>query len=412
MSSSMKETLQIALESELPILLVGPPGTGKTSSVMEIAEDYGWGMEKVIGSIHAPTDFSGMPSHGEDGVDLLPMPWVRRLFQQANEDPTRRWVLFLDEIDKTPRGVQAAMLQLVLERRVGDTQLPSNVYIVAAANGPGEGGSVLPEALINRFVTIDWRPEAEEIARAIPRTVEKLFQEKELLQRQIASGYADIVAQFVTIWDDTKKSVRGRNQYMGDPFVSPRSLTAAVSVLTITSSELNGQEKDMRDVRRLLLNGTIGVEYGPMLDQFVTEMELIDPVQAIRDPRNARIPDTDSRAQAFIDIIGRTCERLIDEINANQELDHEESMKEAAAVALGAFQYFDRLAQEGSEKGMESPEMSAVGLLQLGKRLSRRYLDEKNPIYSLLSLSRYEPAIATLVGGQAEFLQASGVLSA
>lgn len=44
--------------------------------------------------------------------------------------------LFLDELSTAPPAVQAAMLGVALERRVGDLVLPRAVQVVAAANPP------------------------------------------------------------------------------------------------------------------------------------------------------------------------------------------------------------------------------------------------------------------------------------
>jgi MoxR-like ATPase len=54
--------------------------------------------------------------------------WARRLTDAGHG------LLFLDELTTAPPAVQAAMLRVVLERAVGDVELPASVRIVAAAN--------------------------------------------------------------------------------------------------------------------------------------------------------------------------------------------------------------------------------------------------------------------------------------
>jgi hypothetical protein len=56
--------------------------------------------------------------------------------------------------------VQAALLRVVLERRVGDIKLPDTVRIVAAANPPelAAGGWELAPPLANRFVHLNFKP--------------------------------------------------------------------------------------------------------------------------------------------------------------------------------------------------------------------------------------------------------------
>src|SRR5262249_29844746 len=58
--------------------------------------------------------------------------WARRLTE------TGYGLLFLDELTTAPPAVQAAMLRVVLERAVGDVELPAAVRVVAAANPAGQ----------------------------------------------------------------------------------------------------------------------------------------------------------------------------------------------------------------------------------------------------------------------------------
>src|SRR5262245_62386462 len=95
----------------------------------------GWPCEVVIASIREPSDFAGLPVVVADGgVRFAPPRWARRLHGAG------RGVLFLDEISTAPPAVQAALLRVVLERVVGDLELPAAVAVVAAANPPEAGG--------------------------------------------------------------------------------------------------------------------------------------------------------------------------------------------------------------------------------------------------------------------------------
>ena len=65
---------------------------------------------------------------------MAPPDWAVRLVRAG------RGLLFLDELSTAPPAVQAALLRVVLERRVGALQLPPGVRIVAAANPRVLGG--------------------------------------------------------------------------------------------------------------------------------------------------------------------------------------------------------------------------------------------------------------------------------
>jgi MoxR-like ATPase len=66
--------------------------------------------------------------------------------------------LFIDEITTCMPQVQAALLRVILHRKVGTKVLPPRVRIVAAANPPDEisGGFQLTPPLANRFCHIVW----------------------------------------------------------------------------------------------------------------------------------------------------------------------------------------------------------------------------------------------------------------
>lgn len=129
------EALTLAVAADLPVLLWGEPGIGKTAALTQLAEALDLPLTTVIASVHEPSDFSGLPIVGDDpaeqGVPMAPPDWAVRLVRAG------RGLLFLDELSTAPPAVQAALLRLVLERRIGSLQLPPGVRIVAAANPRG-----------------------------------------------------------------------------------------------------------------------------------------------------------------------------------------------------------------------------------------------------------------------------------
>jgi hypothetical protein len=62
-------------------------------------------------------------------------------------------LLFLDEITSAPPSVSAAAYQLILDRRLGDYQVPNGWAIIAAGNRQGDRGVTytMPAPLANRF---------------------------------------------------------------------------------------------------------------------------------------------------------------------------------------------------------------------------------------------------------------------
>jgi hypothetical protein len=68
-------------------------------------------------------------------------------------------ILFLDEMNSAPPAVQAAGYQLVLDRKIGNYELPDNVVIVAAGNRESDKGVTyrMPSPLSNRFIHFEMR---------------------------------------------------------------------------------------------------------------------------------------------------------------------------------------------------------------------------------------------------------------
>ncbi len=166
--STVTEALATAIAARVPVLLWGPPGTGKTSAIRAMAKAAGWPCETVIASIREPSDFAGLPvvsaDHDNDPdsarVDFAPPRWARRLAAAGHG------VLFFDEVSTAPPAVQAALLRVVLERTVGDLVLPDDVAVVAAANPPEQAadGWDLSAPLANRFCHLDWPADARTLA--------------------------------------------------------------------------------------------------------------------------------------------------------------------------------------------------------------------------------------------------------
>src|SRR6202163_48638 len=154
------EALGVAVAAHVPVLLWGAPGTGKTSTIRAMAEAMGWPCETVIASIREPSDFAGLPVVVGDGVRFAPPGWARRLAESG------RGLLFLDELSTAPPAVQAALLRVVLERVVGDLELPQDVSVVAAANPPEQAadGWDLSAPLANRLCHLAWEIDPRAVA--------------------------------------------------------------------------------------------------------------------------------------------------------------------------------------------------------------------------------------------------------
>lgn len=142
------------LAADVPVLLWGPPGTGKTARILAMAAAVGAHVEVLIGSTIDPTDVGGWLLPSGDTVKQAPPPWALRLADSVREG--REAWLFLDELSCAPPSVQAALLRLVAERKAGVCDL-KGVKVVAAANptDTAADGGLLSPATANRWAHLE-----------------------------------------------------------------------------------------------------------------------------------------------------------------------------------------------------------------------------------------------------------------
>ena len=149
-----KRAIRKAIQVRRPVFLWGPPGIGKSDIVKQIGEDAGRQVVDVRLALWEPTDIKGIPYYNADQGKMVWAPPA-----ELPTDPESTAIIFLDELNSAPPGVQAAAYQLVLNRRVGTYELPKGVDIVAAGNRDGDKGVTyrMPAPLANRFLHLEMK---------------------------------------------------------------------------------------------------------------------------------------------------------------------------------------------------------------------------------------------------------------
>jgi len=116
--------------------------------VAQIAERHGVRVIDIRLSQMEPSDLRGIPFRVGDRVEWA----VPAMLPNANHHSSAG-ILFLDEITSAPPAVSAAAYQLILDRRLGEYQVPPHWAIFAAGNRQGDRGVTytMPAPLANRF---------------------------------------------------------------------------------------------------------------------------------------------------------------------------------------------------------------------------------------------------------------------
>ncbi len=154
---SQAKDLVKALAHRQSLLLLSPPGVGKSDTVVRAAAEAGLPCRSLLGTQIAPEDVSGVPRIvGERSVFCPP-----RVLLPESPEP---FCLFLDELPACAPDVQKAFYSLLLERRLGEHRLPQGTWVVAAGNRVEDRAMVrsLSSALINRVVMLQVRVDVEE----------------------------------------------------------------------------------------------------------------------------------------------------------------------------------------------------------------------------------------------------------
>lgn len=150
LSTATKLMFEYVLEG-VPVFLWGPPGVGKSDTVRYLRElldkhfygtiskvppkigatrKYRFGLVEIRLSQRESVDLRGLPSiRGETTRWLAPNE-----LPQAERDG-ERGILFIDEANAAlSKSMEAAIMQLILEGKLGDYTLPKGWVIIAAGN--------------------------------------------------------------------------------------------------------------------------------------------------------------------------------------------------------------------------------------------------------------------------------------
>ena len=154
---SQAAALISAMAQEQSLLLLSPPGVGKSDLIVQTAQAAGLACRSLLGTQIAPEDVSGIPRIvGERAVFCPP-----RVLLPEEDAP---FCLFLDELPACAPDVQKAFYSLLLERRVGEYSLPAGSWVVAAGNRAEDRALVraMSSALVNRVTILNVRVDVRE----------------------------------------------------------------------------------------------------------------------------------------------------------------------------------------------------------------------------------------------------------
>ena len=133
-----------------PILLLGPPGVGKTAIMEQAAEACGVGLVSYTMTHHTRQSALGLPrieTRIYDGKEMQITEYtlseiIASVYDCIEQTGNREGILFLDEINCVSETLAPAMLQFLQNKTFGSQPVPEGWLIVAAGNPPEYNKSV------------------------------------------------------------------------------------------------------------------------------------------------------------------------------------------------------------------------------------------------------------------------------
>ncbi len=172
--SDWKLFAKTCLKANVPLMTWGAAGIGKSEGTAQLVQEIGFdSMADIRLSIYDPSDLKGLPvpcfidgqPSGEQNLDGIPeatpsekrgfVMWLRDNLLPTN--PDAKVLINFDEINSASPIVQGMAYQLVLDRKLGDYELPKGCRIMAAGNRVSDRGvtNTMPAPLRNRFAHVE-----------------------------------------------------------------------------------------------------------------------------------------------------------------------------------------------------------------------------------------------------------------
>lgn len=248
---------RIPIARQRPILLMGPPGVGKTEIMAQIASELNIALLSYSMTHHTRQSALGLPliaqkKYGENDYSVSEYTMseiIASVYDLMEETEKKEGILFLDEINCVSETLMPIMLQFLQYKVFGRHRVPAGWIIVAAGNPPEYNASArdFDVAIQDRVRRIDVKPDYE-VWRKYAAT----------------SGVHPVVISYL---DGREEHLyRVRSTVDGKQFVTMRGWTDLSEIITL--HEQQGLPVDESLVRQFVQDVEIAKDFAIYYDLF------------------------------------------------------------------------------------------------------------------------------------------------
>lgn len=158
---------RIPVIRQRPVLLMGPPGIGKTQIMEQVAEECGLPLLSYTITHHTRQSAIGLPFIREKEyqgktcsvTEYTMSEIISAVYEKMEETGQQEGILFIDEINCVSETLAPTMLQFLQCKTFGNQAVPEGWVIVAAGNPPEYNKSVRDFDMVTldrvRYMTIE-----------------------------------------------------------------------------------------------------------------------------------------------------------------------------------------------------------------------------------------------------------------